>query len=489
MKFYLDGDAEFPTICGTGTEDYFGGAWNFDVPGQGYTAFSTPYLGLHQVIQPDGLYDSQLRFGMYRWHVPDPIRFAAALRVTVQALGWRAGGRYLPLHDDLASTALFYLDRPTATRPPTPELDDLERNARSRTRPSGARSRSGVHADQGPGRSRARVITSVARRVPPARARARRRRSTSTSPARPRRRTSTAPMSSARSRAASSFSRHGPESSTRSVRANGVATGPAAARNAIRSSICHVPVARASSRDEPGARHRRVGVEQVLPRLADRHLVARRGQQRVPGAVDEDRRPGRGLGGGGRPQHGLLEVRPDRDELRLPARRYGGPVQPRRRLDRHPRHPLGQADAPGEAAARRRGCGPARCGGPGRRTPRRRPRGRPHGRRRPRCAPARRRRRPRRCGPPSRRAAGRGRRRGRARARPAPRGRRRSRSTGRPPARRPRAGPPGGAPRPRRTPARAPSRVSIMSGARENLAAARSRSRCSVRPSATSAAG
>jgi hypothetical protein len=34
-----------------------------------------------------------------------------------------------------------------------------------------------------------------------------------------------------------------------------------------------------------------------------------------------------------------------------------------------------------------------------------------------------------------------------------------------------------------------PSRVSIMSGARENLAAARSRSRCSVRPSATSAAG
>jgi len=126
VKFYLDGDADFPTVCGTGTEDYFGGAWNFDVPGQGYTAFSTPYLGLHQVIKPDGLYDSQLRFGMYRWHVPDPIRFAAALRVTVQALGWRAGGRYLPLRDDLASTALFYLDRPTATRPPTPELDDLE---------------------------------------------------------------------------------------------------------------------------------------------------------------------------------------------------------------------------------------------------------------------------------------------------------------------------------------------------------------------------
>jgi hypothetical protein len=59
VKFYLDGDEQFPTICGTGTEDYFGGAWNFDVPGQGYTTYSTPFLGLHQVIRPNGLYRSQ----------------------------------------------------------------------------------------------------------------------------------------------------------------------------------------------------------------------------------------------------------------------------------------------------------------------------------------------------------------------------------------------------------------------------------------------
>ena len=58
-SFYLDGDDAHPTICGTGTEDYFGGAWNFDVPGNGYTAFSTPFLGLHQVLAPDGLYRSQ----------------------------------------------------------------------------------------------------------------------------------------------------------------------------------------------------------------------------------------------------------------------------------------------------------------------------------------------------------------------------------------------------------------------------------------------
>ena len=82
FKFYLDGDVEFPTICGTGTEDYFGGAWDFDVPGNGYTTFSAPFIGLNQVVRPDGLYGSQQRFGMYRWHVPDPIAFESALRVT-----------------------------------------------------------------------------------------------------------------------------------------------------------------------------------------------------------------------------------------------------------------------------------------------------------------------------------------------------------------------------------------------------------------------
>jgi hypothetical protein len=112
VKFYLDDDVDFPTICGTGTEDYFGGAWNFDVPGQGYTAYSTPYLGLPQVSAPDGLYRSQQRFGMYRWHVPDPIRFTDRIRVTVQALGWRSDGRYLQLQDDIASTAVLYLDDP-----------------------------------------------------------------------------------------------------------------------------------------------------------------------------------------------------------------------------------------------------------------------------------------------------------------------------------------------------------------------------------------
>ncbi|MDT5046131.1 MAG: hypothetical protein QOG75_1984 [Mycobacterium sp.] len=126
VKFYLDGDEEFPTICGTGTEDYFGGAWNFDVPGQGYTTYSTPFLGLHQVIRPDGLYRSQQRFGMYRWHLLDPIHFHADLRVDIQALGWMSRRRYRPLHDDIASTAVFYLDRPSVPGPSLPSADDLE---------------------------------------------------------------------------------------------------------------------------------------------------------------------------------------------------------------------------------------------------------------------------------------------------------------------------------------------------------------------------
>lgn len=126
LKFYLDGDQEFPTICGTGTEDYFGGAWNFEQPKGEYGSFSTAFLGLPQVIKPDGLYRSQARFGMYRWHIMDPIRFEQDLRVTVQALGWRSHERYLPLQDDIASLALWYQTEPHAPYPPLPDRNGLE---------------------------------------------------------------------------------------------------------------------------------------------------------------------------------------------------------------------------------------------------------------------------------------------------------------------------------------------------------------------------
>ncbi len=126
LKVYLDGDEDYPTICGTGTEDYFGGAWCFDIPGRGYVEYSTPYLGMPQVIRPDGFFQSQQRFGLYRWHLLDPIHFATDLRVEIQALGWQSGGRFLQLHDDIASTALFYLDRPSTARPDLPDADALQ---------------------------------------------------------------------------------------------------------------------------------------------------------------------------------------------------------------------------------------------------------------------------------------------------------------------------------------------------------------------------
>ena len=107
IKFYIDGDTKFPTICGTGTEDYFCGSYNFDRNGQ-YTEFCTPYSGLHQVIRPDGTYHSQQRFGLYRWHIMDPVRFDKDLKITIQDLGWRQGGRYLPQHSDISSVCFWY---------------------------------------------------------------------------------------------------------------------------------------------------------------------------------------------------------------------------------------------------------------------------------------------------------------------------------------------------------------------------------------------
>jgi hypothetical protein len=127
IKFYIDGDREYPTICGTGTEDYFCGSYNFENRQTGkYQEFTTPYTGLHQVISPDGVYQSQTRFGLYRWHIMDPIRFQNDLRVTIQALGWRSGGRYLPLQDDIASVAYWYQSLPSASFPALPNKDSLE---------------------------------------------------------------------------------------------------------------------------------------------------------------------------------------------------------------------------------------------------------------------------------------------------------------------------------------------------------------------------
>lgn len=129
IKFFMDGDTKFPTICGTGTEDYFCGSYNFENKVKHeYEAFTTPYSGLSQVIKPNGLYKSQQRFGLYRWHIMDPVRFEKDLKVTIQDLGWRSGGRYLPQHSDIASVAFWYQREPHAHFPALPSKNELEVN-------------------------------------------------------------------------------------------------------------------------------------------------------------------------------------------------------------------------------------------------------------------------------------------------------------------------------------------------------------------------
>lgn len=125
IKFYLDGDGEYPTICGTGTEDYFCGSWNFDPDGD-YREFCTPYAGLAKIVRSDGSYVSQQRFSLYRWHITDPVCFKKDIKVTIQALGWRSGKRYLPLRDDISSVAFWYQDSICKDFPQFPSADELE---------------------------------------------------------------------------------------------------------------------------------------------------------------------------------------------------------------------------------------------------------------------------------------------------------------------------------------------------------------------------
>lgn len=87
VKIYRDGDTELPTICGTGLEDYVGSAW-------GLGPHAAPYSGAPLVIGPPtgGLTAGQAGapvdfVGFYRWHVADPVMFAADLRVTIQQIG------------------------------------------------------------------------------------------------------------------------------------------------------------------------------------------------------------------------------------------------------------------------------------------------------------------------------------------------------------------------------------------------------------------
>ncbi len=115
VKFFIDGDGEHPTYCGTGTEDYFGGAWGFG------ETFTGPFLGYPLWDRPEG---GIPRHALYRWHVMDPVRFREDFRATIQALGWWPGGKYEPLTDDIASVCYWYQTEPHGAFPDYSELND-----------------------------------------------------------------------------------------------------------------------------------------------------------------------------------------------------------------------------------------------------------------------------------------------------------------------------------------------------------------------------
>ena len=117
IKFFIDGDKKFPTICGTGTEDYFCGSWGFP------EVYSTAYVGT-TLGKQEG--DGPRKWSLYRWHIMDPIHFHKDLKVTIQALGWYPGkpGGYRPLADDISSVGFWYQQEPHAQYPKLPELKD-----------------------------------------------------------------------------------------------------------------------------------------------------------------------------------------------------------------------------------------------------------------------------------------------------------------------------------------------------------------------------
>lgn len=125
VKFYLDGDGEFPTMADNGTEDYFGGSfgfspfesnacWNEEQP------FTYAYLGM-----PLAKLDAKnacRKYSLYRWHIRDSIGFMKDIRAEVQTLGVR-NGHYRPLGEDIASVAYWYQIEPHAPFPAYPPVE------------------------------------------------------------------------------------------------------------------------------------------------------------------------------------------------------------------------------------------------------------------------------------------------------------------------------------------------------------------------------
>ncbi|HEU5351989.1 MAG TPA: glycoside hydrolase family 172 protein [Terracidiphilus sp.] len=106
---FVDGDA-MPTINGTGTEDYYNGAWDF-----GLEAFAYPHNGAPFLVDPERIGG---RYCLYRWHTESPLAFQKSIRVTIEH------GHANVRSDNFYSTAYWYQTEPHAAFPALPPIAD-----------------------------------------------------------------------------------------------------------------------------------------------------------------------------------------------------------------------------------------------------------------------------------------------------------------------------------------------------------------------------
>ena len=109
VKVYMDGDADFPTICGTGSEDYVGLAWGIQ---------QTPFL--YNGCSLDQARGDSNFVSMYRWHLPDPIAWQEQARITIQQIAWKDG--LAETEDDWSCATFWYEPIPSAPLPQMPDV-------------------------------------------------------------------------------------------------------------------------------------------------------------------------------------------------------------------------------------------------------------------------------------------------------------------------------------------------------------------------------
>jgi hypothetical protein len=105
IKVYMDGDTDFPTICGTGSEDYVCLSYGMQ---------QTPYLYNGCSL------DDKSFVSMYRWHLPDPISWRKGCRITIQQIAWRNG--LAETQDDWSCATFWYEPVPSAALAAMPDV-------------------------------------------------------------------------------------------------------------------------------------------------------------------------------------------------------------------------------------------------------------------------------------------------------------------------------------------------------------------------------